>query len=97
MNYSKITTKCDIKQAILDIIKEVYCKEYTSKLIIKELLDEDKNVIGYNLTLGLNNIDKPLTINKEGTIPEFLDFIKQELRSRSLHHVNYSLGYKVCN
>lgn len=86
----------DLELAILDIIREVYCKEYISKIEVKELKDNNK-VIGYHLGLGMNNELKPITINKEGTEKEFLQCITDELRSRHLSDVTYSLGYKVCN
>ena len=45
----------------------------------------------------MNNVDKPITINKEGTIEDFLKCIREELRLRHLHYTTYSLGYKACN
>lgn len=89
-------TMADLEQAILDIIKEVYCARYTAKLKVKELKDGDE-VIGYHLELGMNNVDKPITINKEGTVEDFLKCIKDELRLRHLNYTTYSLGYKACN
>lgn len=83
-----------LEQAILDLIKEVYCVKYISKLKVSELRDNN-NIIGYHLELGMNNEDKPITMNKEGSKEEFLDFIRDELRHRYLHHTIYSLGYKT--
>ncbi len=87
----------DIEQAILDLIKEIYCSTYISKLKVRELKDEANNVIGYHLELGMNNVDKPITINKEGTIEEFLKCIRAELSVRHLRDTTYSLGYKGSN
>jgi hypothetical protein len=96
ITYTLNMTMADLEQAILDIIKEVYCARYTAKLKVKELKDGDE-VIGYHLELGMNNVDKPITINKEGTVEDFLKCIKDELRLRHLHYTTYSLGYKACN
>lgn len=86
----------ELEQVILDLIKEVYCVKYIAKLKVKELKGENK-VIGYHLELGMNNVDKPITINKEGTIEDFLKCIREELRLRHLHYTTYSLGYKAYN
>ncbi len=86
----------ELEQVILDLIKEVYCVKYIAKLKVKELKGENK-IIGYHLELGMNNVDKPITINKEGTIEDFLKCIREELRLRHLHYTTYSLGYKACN
>ena len=94
--YILIMTMEELEQVILDLIKEVYCVKYIAKLKVKELKGENK-VIGYHLELGMNNVDKPITINKEGTIEDFLKCIREELRLRHLHYTTYSLGYKACN
>lgn len=94
--YILIMTTEELEQVILDLIKEVYCVKYIAKLKVKELKGENK-VIGYHLELGMNNVDKPITINKEGTIEDFLKCIREELRLRHLHYTTYSLGYKACN
>ena len=96
MSYTQNMTMEDLEQAILDIVKKSYCAEYKGKLKVSELKD-DNNVIGYHLTLGLNNIDKPITINREGDVCNFLKFVESELRKRHLHYSTYSFGYKVKN
>lgn len=58
---------------------------------------DNEEIVGYHLELGMNNVDKPITINVEGTVKEFLKRIREELRLRHLHYTTYSLGYKVCN
>ena len=83
-------TTQEIEVAILDIIKDIYCKKYTSKLIVTELPGG-----GYSAKFALNNIDKPLVISAQLNAPDFLKFIKQELRDKSLWRVEYSLGYKT--
>jgi hypothetical protein len=89
-------TTADLEQAILDLIRETYCEQYIAKLKVSELKDGTE-VVGYHLMLGMNNIDKPITINKEGTVEDFLKCIREELRARHLNSTTYSLGYKVCN
>lgn len=86
----------ELERVILDMILEIYKARYNSKIKIVELKDQD-SVIGYHLELGMNNIDKPITINKEGTICDFIKCVEQELHNRRLNDTIYSLGYKVCN
>ena len=78
--------------------KDVETKYTTGDILISSTyIKDDNNVIGYHLTLGLNNIDKPITINREGDVCDFLKFIESELRKRHLHYSTYSFGYKVKN
>lgn len=88
-------TLTELEQAVLTIIEEVYCKKYVGKIKIKEILDCNKKVIGYNLWLGLNNIERPLTIQKEGTQDEFLKYIRRNLSSRHLNDVFFYSGYQL--
>ena len=85
-------TTIEIEQAILDIFKRIYCKEYISKLKVTVLSSE-----GYNLMLAMNNKDKPININYEGTVENFLKFVEEELRQRHFNTDTYSRGYKVRN
>lgn len=85
-------TTTQIEQAILDLIKRIYCKEYISTLKVTALSNE-----GYNLMLAMSNKDKPININYEGTVENFLKFIEEELRQRHLNTDTYSRGYKVKN
>jgi len=87
-----MTLEDTIRQMLLDI----YCKEYIKNLKVVNLLDGD-NIIGYCLILDLNNHEKPLILNKQGTEEEFLGFIKEELHYRQLQKTIYSTSYKVCN
>lgn len=83
-------TTAELEAAIRDIIRDIYCKEYISKLIITELPEG-----GYSAKFALNNIDKPLVISAQLNATEFLKFMKEELRTKSLWRVEYSLGYKT--
>lgn len=75
------------------LITKVYCKEYIGKLKVEELKDYKENIIGYHVEMF--NPEKPLTINKEGTWEEFLEFFEKELRFRAFHTIIYSEGYQV--
>lgn len=83
-------TTAELETAIRDIIRDVYCKEYTSKLIITKLPEG-----GYSAKFALNNIDKPLVISAQLDASNFLKYIREELRAKSLWRVEYSLGYKT--
>lgn len=85
-----------LEQVIIDLIKEIYCSNYISKLKVKELKDNNK-VIGYHLELGMNNNEVPININKEGDEKDFIKCIREELRLRHLNSTRYSIGYKVRN
>lgn len=83
-------TTAELEAAIRDIILDIYCKEYISKLIITELPEG-----GYSAKFALNNIDKPLVISAQLNATDFLKFMKEELRTKSLWRIEYSLGYKT--
>lgn len=79
----------DIEQAIRDIIRELYCAEYNGRLEVK------KWSLGYTLTLGLNNPERPIYIMGEGTPEDFLKLIEKELRAKRLNYTEYFLGQKI--
>ena len=86
-----------LEVAIRDLIKELYCKEYVGKLKLEELFTSENTHRGYKLTLGMNNVDKPLIISFEGDYKPFLKFLRQEFRDRRLGDTLYFLGYKQYN
>lgn len=86
-----------LEVAIKDLFREVCCKEYVGKLKLEELLTTEGTHRGYKLTLGMNNIDKPIIISFEGDSKSYLKFLKQELRDRRLGDTLYFLGYKQYN
>ena len=66
----------ELKNKILCIIQEVYNYQgrtwrYNGRLKIRQL-----SPVGYSVTFGLNNIDKPLVISAELSDDKFLKFIK---------------------
>lgn len=86
-------TTQELEQAILDMIRELYCKEYTGRLDVKETFytfpGEEPEHLGYKVEIGLNKDEKPLSIACDGSDKEFLQFIRQELMERSLDRTSY--------
>ena len=84
---------------IVDLIREVYCVEYTGKIKVIETFDtfpgEEKQHLGYELMLALNKEEKPITISYEGSSEVFVQHIKQELLDRSLDKLNFYNGIKL--
>lgn len=87
-------TTQELEQAIRDSIEKLYKAKYVSRLIVKEIKDRD-TVIGYTLTLDMNNRDKPIYMSREGTPEQFLAYIHEELRVRQLIRVDYYDGYQI--
>ena len=83
-------THTDLKQAILDCIRQLYKMEF-----IGEIKIEDLNPIGYKVSLNLDRSENPLVLIADLPDKEFLDFIKEEIRSRKLHKVKHYLATKV--
>lgn len=63
--------------------------EYICKLKVTELPES-----GYQVKFDMNNSDKPLVIAAQVDAEQFLKYIEQEIKSRSLWKVEYSLGYQ---
>lgn len=82
-------TTQDIEQAIRDIIKDIYCAEYIGRLEVRQW------ALGYTLTIGLNNPERPIYIMGEGNSEDFLKLIKNELRSKRLNYTEYFLGQRL--
>lgn len=86
-------TTHDIEQAIRDLIKTLYCKEYQGVLKVYETTSkfpgELPEHIGYKVDLGLNKDEKPLSIACDGSAEEFIKFIEKELKERSLDRTKY--------
>lgn len=78
-----------MKEKILQIIRDLYCCEYTGLLKIEEIPN------GYCLVLGLNNTEKPLRISANLDEENFLKFIRKELRERHLDFTKYYYGYQI--
>lgn len=80
----------EIKNQILCMIRQVYEKEYVGKLFITRL-----DPIGLEVKLGMNNIERPITIAAEMDDQKFLQFFKQELKNRNLNTVIFFDGVKT--
>ena len=83
-------TLTELKQVILDYIRELYECEYVGGLDI-EYLDPT----GYKVSFYLNKGEYPLAIITDLSEEEFLPFIKEELRSRKLHRTKYFSATKL--
>lgn len=83
-------THTDLKQVILDCIRQLYKMEF-----IGEIKIEDLNPIGYKVSLNLDRSENPLVLISDLQDNEFLEFIKEELRSRKLHKMKHYLATKV--
>lgn len=87
----------EIEQAVLEIIKKVYCSDYCKKITILELIDYLGNVYGYDLRLVLNQEERPIRIMIEGNVDNFLKNVELELYERNLVDTKFYTGYKVSN
>ena len=83
-------THTDLKQAILDCIRQLYKMEF-----IGEIKIEDLDPVGYKVSLNLDRSENPLVLIADLPDEEFLDFIREEIRSRKLHKVKHYLATKV--
>ena len=83
-------THTDLKQAILDCIRQLYKMEF-----IGEIKIEDLDPVGYKVSLNLDRSENPLVLIADLSDEEFLDFIREEIRSRKLHKVKHYLATKV--
>jgi hypothetical protein len=83
-------THTDLKQAILGCIRQLYKMEF-----IGEIKIEDLDPVGYKVSLNLDRSENPLVLIADLPDEEFLDFIREEIRSRKLHKVKHYLATKV--
>lgn len=83
-------THTELKQAILEYIRDTYKREF-----IGELKIEDLDPVGYKVSFNLDRSENPLVIIADLPDEEFLPFIKEELRSRKLFKVKHYLATKL--
>ena len=83
-------THTDLKQVILDCIRQLYKMEFIGEIKIENL-----NPIGYKVSLNLDRSENPLVLIADLPDNKFLKFIKEELRSRKLHKMKHYLATKV--
>ena len=77
-------THTELKQVILDYIRELYCMKYIGGLEITNL-----DPVGYKVAFNFDKSEMPLVIIADLPDEEFLPFIKKELRDRKLQRVKY--------
>ena len=83
-------THTDLKQAILGCIRQLYKMEF-----IGEIKIEDLDPVGYKVSLNLDRSENPLVLIADLPDDEFLEFMREEIRSRKLHKVKHYLATKV--
>lgn len=71
------------------MIEEIYKKKYIGKLFIKRL-----EPMGLTVILGMNNVEKPITISAQLNDVDFLKFFRKELHDRGLNTVLFFKGVK---
>jgi hypothetical protein len=78
----------ELENEIICLIEKIYHKKYVGKIKVSELEN------GFQLTLGLNQEEKPLVIAADMSKEDFLSFIEKELHERHLHTTKYYKGVK---
>ena len=77
-------TPIELKQVILDYIREIYDCEYIGQLDIKAL-----DPTGYKVSFNFAKANNPLVIISDLPDDQFLPFIKKELIKRQLTTTHY--------
>lgn len=79
----------DLEKAILQIICEVYKKQYIGDLKVKKIPN------GYSLYLYLGKEFSPIEMAADLSAEDFLKFVRQELVSRQLIKAKYLKPIKI--
>lgn len=82
-------TTTEASSEIKKFIEQTYEVEFKGKVEVVNL-DEDIHV----LRLILNSFYVPLNITVQGTMEEFLENVKDQIKKRRLNLVEYYSGYK---
>lgn len=89
-------TLIELKQAILEYIRDLYKVEYVGGLKVESLNndefkvdDSNEEAVGYRVSFNLDKSENPLVIMADLPAEEFLPFIKEELRKRKLHKAEH--------
>lgn len=77
-------THTELKQAILDYIRDLYKMEFIGIIKIESLYPE-----GYKVSFNFNNSENPLVIISDLPDEEFLKYIKEEIRCRKFLKTKY--------
>ncbi|MEE0490686.1 hypothetical protein [Catenibacterium sp.] len=76
---TNMMTHTELKQVILEYMRDLYKMEYIGGLDIESL-----DPVGYKVSFNFDRSEMPLVIIADLPDEEFLPFIKEELRSRKL-------------
>lgn len=77
-------THTELKRVILDYILDTYKMEFVGTIKI-----EDLNPQGYKVSLNFNNSENPLVLIADYPDEEFIQYIKNEIRSRKFQRTKY--------
>lgn len=83
-------TPQELEAAIRDIIRNTYRKEYVGKMTCIPLCGTE----GWTVVLGMNQVEKPITISAQLPDDKFLKFFRQELLDRNWNTIKWFSGYK---
>ena len=72
-----------LENEILEIINEVTGNCYIGKLTV---IEEDD---GYTLRLGLNTPNAPTVLYYQGSVEDFKEYIKEEIKRRRYPEIEY--------
>nr|UWG93901.1 MAG: hypothetical protein [Bacteriophage sp.] len=87
---TNMMTHTELKQVILEYMRDLYKMEYIGGLDIESL-----DPVGYKVSFNFDRSEMPLVIIADLPDEEFLPFIKEELRSRKLQRVKYYNATKL--
>ena len=79
----------ELEQAIRDLIMRIYCKKYVGEMLCIPMCSGE----GWTVVLGMNNVDKPITISAQLPDDKFLKFFEEELNSRDWNTIKWFKGY----
>lgn len=74
----------DLEQVIREYLKDIYHKVYIGKIKVEKL-----HPIGYAVSIGLDRPLQPDTIYAELDDAAFIPFLKQELKDKCWHLVDW--------
>ena len=84
-------THTELKQVILDYMRTQFQIDFIGDIRI-----EDLDPIGYKVSLNLDHAENPFVLMADLPDDKFVDFIKEELRSRKLHKQQHFKAVKLC-
>lgn len=83
-------THIELKQVILDYIRDLYKMEFIGIIKIEDLKPQ-----GYKISFNFNNSENPLVIIADLPDQEFLKYIKEEIRKRKFQRTKYFKAIKL--